>query len=82
MADQIKLVPVPGQMEKLLKSPEMVNHLAGLASEVARKAGPGFGSEAQVGRKKALAAVWPDTHEARVANARNHVLLRAIGRVS
>lgn len=79
MAD-IKLVQVPGQMEKFLKSKELVDHLDGISRDLARKAGPGFKSEAQVGRKRALAMVWPDTWQAKAANARSHILLRLVGR--
>lgn len=78
--NRIKVEPVPGQMTRLLKSQEMVNHLAEIASDVRDKCGPGFQSEAQVGRQKALAMVWPDTYEAKVKNARYQILLRAVGR--
>lgn len=77
---KIKLVPVPGQIEKVLKSQEMVNHLASIAADIRGRCGPGFESEAQLGRKKALAMVWPDTWEAKRANARSQILLRAVGR--
>lgn len=77
---KVKLVPVPGQVEKILKSQEMVNHLASIAADIRQRCGPGFESEASLGRKKALAMVWPDTWEAKRANARSQILLRAVGR--
>ena len=80
--EKVKLVPVPGQVGKILKSQEMVNHLATIAADIRSRCGPGFESEAQLGRKKALAMVWPDTWEAKRANARSQILLRAVGRRS
>ena len=79
-AGKVRLVPVPGQIEKILKSQEMVNHLATIAADIRARCGPGFESEAQRGRKKALAMVWADTWEARRDNARHQILLRAVGR--
>ena len=79
-AGKVRLVPVPGQIEKILKSQEMVNHLATIAADIRSRCGPGFESEAQLVRKKALAMVWPDTWEARRDNARHQILLRAVGR--
>ena len=78
--NRIKLVPVPGQVEKILKSQELVNHLGTIAADIRDRCGPGFESEAQLGRRKALAMVWPDTWEAKRANARSQILLRAVGR--
>jgi len=78
--NRIKLEPVPGQMEKILKSQELVNHLGTIAADIRDRCGPGFESEAQLGRRKALAMVWPDTWEAKRANARSQILLRAVGR--
>lgn len=77
---KIKLVPVPGGVEKVLKSQEMVNHLGTIAADIRDRCGPGFESEAQLGRLKALAMVWPDTYEAKRANARSQILLRSVGR--
>lgn len=77
---KVRLQPVPGQVGKILKSQEMVNHLATIAADIRSRCGPGFESEAQLGRKKALAMVWPDTWEARRDNARHQILLRAVGR--
>lgn len=77
---RIKLVPVPGQMEKILKSQELVNHLGSISADIRDRCGPGFESEAQLGRLKALAMVWPDTWGAKRANARHHIMLRTVGR--
>lgn len=79
---KVRFEPVKGQVEKVLKSQEMVNHLAGIAADIRDRAGPGFESEASLGRLKALAMVWPDTWEAKRANARSQILLRAVGRRS
>lgn len=77
---KIRLVQQPGGVERILKSQEMVNHLARVAADIRDRCGPGFESEAQLGRLKALAMVWPDTWEAKRANARSQIMLRAVGR--
>jgi len=77
---KIRVVQVPGGVERVLKSQEMVNHMGRIAADIRDRCGPGFQSEAQLGRKKALAMVWPDTWEAKRANARSQIMLRAVGR--
>lgn len=77
---KIRVRPSNGGVERVLKSQEMVNHLAEIAADMKSRAGPGFESEASLGRLKALAMVWPDTWEAKRANARSNILLRTVGR--
>jgi hypothetical protein len=63
---------------ELLRHPAIVADLDERAKKIAAAAGPGMESEAQAGRKRALALVWTGTREAREAEARNRSLTRAI----
>ena len=64
-------------LEALLKGPEVQKELQRLTDRAAAAAGPGFRSEVGVGRTRALGMVWPDTADARRAEAREHRLMRA-----
>lgn len=65
-------------VEQLLKHPAVVADLDERAKRIASAAGPGMESEAQTGRKRALALVWTDTNQARRAEAQSRALTRAI----
>jgi hypothetical protein len=52
--------------------------LEDMGADVARAAGPGHRVESEVGRNRARVAVITDTHEARVGEATDRTLTRAI----
>lgn len=56
----------------------MVGDLAARAARIADAAGEGFDSEARVGRRRALAMVFPATPEAAVREQTDRVLTKAI----
>lgn len=64
---------------KLLKSPEMQAMLRRRAEEIAARAGPGFEASSSQGANRARAKVTAKTRDARLRQAREHVLERAIG---
>lgn len=74
-----------GGMAAFLRGSEVANMVRGEADRVARIAGPGFEADTWVsptpGRRapaRVIAGVAATTIQARVRNARDHVLLRAL----
>ena len=63
----------------LLRSPQMQAEMRRRAEAIARAAGPGFVVSSSVGANRARASVTARTREARLRQAREHVLERAIG---
>ncbi|MEZ5380159.1 MAG: hypothetical protein R2754_00030 [Microthrixaceae bacterium] len=63
---------------KLRTDPAVVADLQKRADAIAAKAGPGHKAEASKGRTRAIGMVWTDTHEARLAEAHERRLARAI----
>lgn len=76
MAVNVKLDS--GEIEKLLRSPEVQRELKRRADNIARAAGPGFRSDVGQGYDRARASVWAFTGAARKAEAENRALTRAI----
>lgn len=66
------------ELDALLKGPEIQEDLRKRAQRAASAAGPGFQSEVNIGRTRAMAMVWPDTNEAIRADRKDHRLMRAI----
>lgn len=65
-------------MRDLLKSAEAERLLRSRADAVAAAAGPGHITDSSVGRNRARAAVLTASFEAKLAEARDHNLLRSI----
>jgi hypothetical protein len=63
---------------KLLESPEVRADLKRRTDRIAAAAGQGFEASVEVGRNRARGSVITATPEARSAEARDHVLLRAL----
>lgn len=79
MAKDVKVVMHGQGARALLRSPEVLADVRSRAEKVAADAGPGHRVEAQVGAKRARAAVITDTLEARLSEAHHGTLTRAIG---
>lgn len=62
----------------LLRSAEVRNDLERRAARIAAAAGDGMESDSSIGKNRARASVWTDTHEARRAEADGFALSRAI----
>ena len=67
------------EIEAFLKSAGVQAMLADAGETIAGRAGEGFGSQVNVGRDRARATVMAETPEARVRQARDHALERAVG---
>lgn len=65
------------ELDALLRGPEVRRELGRLTDRAAAQAGPGFASEVNDGRSRALAMVFPDTPRASARERREHVLMRA-----
>lgn len=70
----------PAEVGKLLKSPAVVRDLGRRARNIANAAGPGFVASVVVGRHRARASVITATQQARMAEARNRALTKALDR--
>lgn len=66
-------------IEAFLKSAEMQTYLGEISKNVANRAGPGFGAQVNVGKDRARGTVMAETTEAKLSQARNHDIERAIG---
>lgn len=65
-------------IRQMLQSPEVEAELLRRAKLIAAAAGPGFEPDSEVGRSRARASVITATFEARLDEARNHTLERAM----
>lgn len=74
----IVVVLAAAAIGKLLESPAVKADLKRRADRIAAAAGPGFEASVVSGRNRARASVITATPEARLAEARDHVLLRAL----
>jgi hypothetical protein len=70
----------PAEVGKLLKSAEVRNDLARRVRNIAAAAGPGFQASTVVGRNRIHASVITVTQQARMAEARNRALTKALDR--
>ena len=71
-----------GGFEELRTDPAIMDELDRVAQEVAKNAGPGYevrGPEHTGGRGRGRAAVVTVTEQAKLDNAQNATLLRALG---
>lgn len=75
----IRFQPNRRELAAFLKSVEVQGMLAEAGETIARRAGVGFGSQVNVGRDRARATVMAETPEAKVRQARDHALERAVG---
>lgn len=78
MARKIKVNPA--EVGKLLKSPEVQRDLGRRVRNIAQAAGPGFLASVVVGRNRVHASVITSTQQARMAEARNRALTKALDR--
>lgn len=63
----------------LMRSPQMQAELRRRADELARRMGPGFEVKITVGANRARATITAKTREARLRQAREHVIERVMG---
>lgn len=75
----MKFVPNKREMDAFLKSPQVQAMLAEAGETIANRAGEGFGSQVNVGADRARATVMAETYEAKIRQAREHALERAVG---
>lgn len=62
----------------LLQSNEMQAVLEQQASAIRNRAGVGYKQDTYVGKNRANAMVWADTHQAKRDNMKNNTLLKAV----
>lgn len=62
----------------LLQSDEMQAVLKEKASEISRRAGAGYEQDIHVGKNRANAMIWPESHAAKRDNMKNNTLLKAV----
>lgn len=78
MATNVKVKLNRRGMRALLTSSEVRGELEDRAQRIAASAGPGHRVDSETGRNRARAAVITDTTEARIAEATDRTLTRAI----
>lgn len=78
MATTVRIVLNRAGVEELLRSPEVRADLERRARAIAAAAGEGMEVDSAIGRTRARAMVWTDTPRARLAEATNRTLTRAI----
>ena len=66
-------------VESFLKSKSVQDLILSSAEKISQKAGDGFSVELRVGSDRARAYVLAETRRAKILQARNHVLERAVG---
>lgn len=69
---------LPG-LNELMKSSEMKSILLAAGQNVAGSAGTGFSAEVHVANFVAISNVYPSSREAAKKNAKDNVLLKAVG---
>jgi len=62
----------------LMKSSNMQKILKKHATDTKNRAGAGYEQDLHVGKNRANAMVWADTHQARASNLRNNTLLKSV----
>lgn len=65
-------------VRQLLQSDQMQTVLEQQASAIRNRAGVGYKQDAYVGKNRANAMVWADTHQAKRDNMKNNTLLKAV----
>lgn len=65
-------------VRKLLKSEEVQTVIAEQAERVKRRCGKGFSSDMFIGKRRAIASVWPKSPAAKRRNKRHNTLLKAV----
>jgi hypothetical protein len=70
----------PDQVGRLLKSPEVRADITRRVRNIAAAAGPGFLATVVVGRSRIHGSVITATQQARMAEARNRALTKALDR--
>lgn len=73
-----KIVLNSAGVRELLKSEEMQALLSQRASEIAARAGAGYGTDVFVGKTRANASVFANDAEAQRDNLKNNTLLKAL----
>ena len=73
-----KTVMNPREVGQLLKSRAVAQDLGRRARNIAAAAGPGFVASVVIGRNRARASVITGNQQARMAEARNRALTRAL----
>lgn len=66
-------------VERFLKGKSVQDLVRSSAEKISQKAGDGFSVELRVGSDRARAYVLASTRKAKILQARNHVLERAVG---
>ena len=62
----------------LMKSSNMQKILEKHATDTKNRAGAGYEQDIHVGKNRANAMVWADTHQAKSDNMRNNTLLKSV----
>ena len=65
-------------VRQLLQSAQMQTVLEQQASAIRNRAGIGYRQDTYVGKNRANAMVWADTHQAKRDNMKNNTLLKAV----
>lgn len=65
-------------VRQLLQSDQMQTVLEQQASAIRNRAGIGYKQDTYVGKNRANAMVWADTHQAKRDNMKNNTLLKAV----
>lgn len=78
MSNKNKFVLNSAGVRALLRSDEMQEVLAERARAVQQRCGPGYESDTYVGKNRANAMVWAETHRAKRDNAKNNTLLKGV----
>ena len=65
-------------VRQLLQSAQMQTVLEQQASAIRNRAGVGYKQDTYVGKNRANAMVWADTHQAKRDNMKNNTLLKAV----
>ena len=65
-------------VRQLLQSAQMQTVLEKQASAIRNRAGIGYQQDTYVGKNRANAMVWADTHQAKRDNMKNNTLLKAV----
>lgn len=78
MAKKVEIELISAGVQELLKSPEMGKICAEIANGIAGRAGNGHEVTTRVGKTRVNARVSATTKDARRANLKDNVLLKAI----
>lgn len=78
MATKVRLEMNSAAFRAILRSPTVAADLERRAEAIAAQAGPGMEPNVMIGSNRARASVRTETHEARMAEATDKALTRAI----